>query len=82
MGPSGAGGADHGAKAAFEEHATHVRCVFGGPFEFHALLELTGDIRADCVAHGQGRVLVDLTESRGLLGPIQRYEHAVLIDQP
>lgn len=37
------------SRATFEEHGTYVRCRFEGPFEFRALLELTGEVRAYCV---------------------------------
>jgi hypothetical protein len=67
------------SRTTFEEHGTYVRCRFEGPFEFRALLELTGEIRAYCVEHGQRRVLVDITPSQGELGALERYEHAVLI---
>jgi hypothetical protein len=33
------------------------------------------------VEHGHRRVLVDITESSGILGSTQRHEHAILIAQ-
>ncbi len=65
----------------FHDLGSHVVCHFTGRFALQPLLELARDIRAYCVEHGRRRVLVDLRESRGELGALERYEHAVEVSQ-
>jgi hypothetical protein len=65
----------------FQDFGTYVLCHFTGRFALQPLLELARDIRAYCVEHGHRRVLVDLRESQGELGALERYEHAVAMSK-
>jgi hypothetical protein len=71
-----------GLRASFEDRGSYLLCQFAGRFELADRLELTREIRAYCTEHGHRRVLVDVRESQGTLGPLDRYQHAIEMARP
>jgi hypothetical protein len=65
------------SNVTFQDCGRHVLCHYTGRFELKPLLELARDVRAYCAEHGRDRALVDLRDSQGALGTLDRYEHAV-----